>query len=159
MTLDLGGKTLTSNTSHSFVVYTDKSFTVQNGTMKNNVGTAIFGLKSSKITLAKDATLDVHDGIVATNSTAAEGNAAVNIYGTINSTDVAVWSQGPKNTFNLDGAKITSNYFGVYQNGSFGGNTFHIKNSTIADGSAAPPASTSPTAKLTPMRLSRVIRR
>lgn len=66
---------------------------------------------------------------------AAEGNAAVNIYGTINSTDVAVWSQGPKNTFNLDGAKITSNYFGVYQNGSFGGNTFHIKNSTIADGS------------------------
>ena len=27
------------------------------------------------------------------------------------------------------------NYFGVYQNGSFGGNTFHIKNSTIADGS------------------------
>ena len=135
LTLDLGGKTLTSNTGHSFVVYTDKSFTVQNGTMKNNVGTAIFGLKSSKITLAKDATLDVHDGIVATNSTAAEGNAAVNIYGTINSTDVAVWSQGPKNTFNLDGAKITSNYFGVYQNGSFGGNTFHIKNSTIADGS------------------------
>ncbi len=136
LTLDLGGKTLTSNTSHSFVVYTDKSFTVQNGTMKNNVGTAIFGLKSSKITLAKDATLDVYDGIVATNSMAAEGNAAVNIYGTINSTDVAVWSQ-PKNTFNLDGAKITSNYFGVYQNGSFGGNTFHIKNSTIADGSGS----------------------
>lgn len=140
LTLDLGGYTLTSNTSHSFVVNPDISFTVENGTLKNTVGTAIFGLKGSTINLNKDAVLDVLDGIVATNNSADEGNTTINVYGTINSTDIAVWGQGPKNNVKLDGANITANYFAVYQNGSYGGSTYTIKNSTIYNGEDAGPA-------------------
>lgn len=139
-TLDLGGYTLTSSTSHSFVVYPDQSFTLKNGTLENDMGTAVFGLKGSTITVERGAKIEACDGIVATNSTVEEGNAIINVYGTINSTDIAIWLQGPKNTVNLDGATITANYFAVYQNGSFGGGIYNIKNSMIENGPEAGPA-------------------
>ena len=129
--LDLGGYTLTSETSHSFVVYPSKSFTIQNGTIRNTIGTVVFVLKGSTITLDENATLECKDGVSGTNNTDEEGGATFNIYGDIQSTDIAVWIQGPKNTVNIDGADLSANYFAVYQNGSFGGNTYTIRNSTI----------------------------
>ena len=137
--LDLGGNTFSSGAAYSIVVAPGKALTIQNGTIKSN-GTALFGLKSSTITVEKDAVIDAVDGIVATNNKVDEGNAVINVYGTINSTDIAVWCQGPKNTVNLDGATITANYFAVYQNGSFGGATYTIKNSKIYNGEDAGPA-------------------
>ncbi len=138
--LDLGGYTLTSETSHSFVVYPSKSFTIQNGTIRNTIGTVVFVLKGSTITLKENATLECKDGVSGTNNTDEEGGATFNIYGDIQSTDIAVWIQGPKNTVNIDGADLSANYFAVYQNGSFGGNTYTICNSTIFNGEEAGPA-------------------
>ena len=138
--LDLGGYTLTSETSHSFVVYPSKSFTIQNGTIRNTIGTVVFVLKGSTITLDENATLECKDGVSGTNNTDEEGGATFNIYGDIQSTDIAVWIQGPKNTVNIDGADLSANYFAVYQNGSFGGNTYTICNSTIFNGEEAGPA-------------------
>ena len=138
--LDLGGYTLTSETSHSFVVYPSKSFTIQNGTIRNTIGTVVFVLKGSTITLDENATLECKDGVSGTNNTDEEGGATFNIYGDIQSTDIAVWIQGPKNTVNIDGADLSANYFAVYQNGSFGGNTYTIRNSTIFNGEEAGPA-------------------
>lgn len=139
-TLNLGGHTLISETSHSFVVYPDKDFTIQNGTIQNKTGTVACALKGSTITLDSDATLECKDGIYGTNNTETEGGATFNVYGKIHSTDIAVWGQGIGNTVNIEGAELTANYFTVYQNGSYGGNTYTIKNSTIyngKDGSAA----------------------
>lgn len=136
LTLDLGGNTLTSSADYAFLVSPGKSFTLKNGTLKttNSSGAGIFGFKSSAITVEKDATLETTGGgILATNNSADEGHATINVYGTIKSQDIGVWCQGPKNTVNLDGAAITSKYFGIYQNGSYGGGTFTIKNSTITD--------------------------
>ena len=138
--LDLGGYTLTSETSHSFVVCPSKSFTIQNGTIRNTIGTVVFVLKGSTITLDENATLECKDGVSGTNNTDEEGGATFNIYGDIQSTDIAVWIQGPKNTVNIDGADLSANYFAVYQNGSFGGNTYTIRNSTIFNGEEAGPA-------------------
>ena len=138
--LDLGGYTLTSETSHSFVVYPSKSFMIQNGTIRNTIGTVVFVLKGSTITLNENATLECKDGVSGTNNTDEEGGATFNIYGDIQSTDIAVWIQGPKNTVNIDGADLSANYFAVYQNGSFGGNTYTICNSTIFNGEEAGPA-------------------
>ena len=138
--LDLGGYTLTSETSHSFVVYPSKSFMIQNGTIRNTIGTVVFVLKGSTITLNENATLECKDGVSGTNNTDEEGGATFNIYGDIQSTDIAVWIQGPKNTVNIDGADLSANYFAVYQNGSFGGNTYTIRNSTIFNGEEAGPA-------------------
>ena len=138
--LDLGGYTLTSETSHSFVVYPSKSFTIQNGIIRNTIGTVVFVLKGSTITLDENATLECKDGVSGTNNTDEEGGATFNIYGDIQSTDIAVWIQGPKNTVNIDGADLSANYFAVYQNGSFGGNTYTIRNSTIFNGEEAGPA-------------------
>lgn len=139
-TLNLGGHTLISEASHSFVVYPDKDFTIQNGTIQNTTGTVAYALKGSTITLDSDATLKCKDGICGTNNKEDEGGATFNVYGKIHSTDIAVWGQGIGNTVNIEGAELTANYFTVYQNGSYGGNTYTIKNSTIyngKDGSAA----------------------
>ena len=132
--LNLGGHTLISETSHSFVVYPDKDFTIQNGTIQNTTGTVAYALKGSTITLDSDATLKCKDGICGTNNTENEGGATFNVYGKIHSTDIAVWGQGIGNTVNIEGAELTANYFTVYQNGSYGGNTYTIKNSTIYNG-------------------------
>lgn len=139
-TLNLGGHTLISETSHSFVVSPDIDFTIQNGTIQNKTGTVAYALKGSIITLDSDATLECKDGICSTNNTENEGGATFNVYGKIHSTDIAVWGRGIGNTVNIEGAELTANYFTVYQNGSYGGNTYTIKNSTIyngKDGSAA----------------------
>ena len=139
-TLDLGGFTLTSDTANLFVVYEGKKFTMQNGTIRNESGRVAFAVKNAEVTLSKDAVLECKYGVTGTNSTAEEGGATFNIYGKIHSSDIAVWGQGPKNTFNIDGAELTANNFAVYQNGSYGGNTYTIKNSTISNGNEAGPA-------------------
>ena len=139
VTLDLGGNTLTSETTHSFVVAPNVSFTMQNGTIYNQTGVVAFALKGATITLAENATLECKDGISGTNNKIEEGGAVFNIYGDIHSSDIAVWIQGPKNTVTIDGAELTGRYFTVYQNGSFGGNTYTIRNSTIqSDGEVGP---------------------
>ena len=134
--LDLGGFTLTSAVANSFVVAAGKSLTISNGTLDNTsaAGTAIFGLKGSTVTIESDATIKSYDGIIATNNTADEGYATINVYGKMECDRIAVWGQGPRNTVNLDGAEITADYFAVYQNGSYGGSTYDIKNSTILNG-------------------------
>ena len=139
VTLDLGGNTLTSETAHSFVVNQNVIFTMQNGTIYNQTGVVAFALKGATITLAENATLECKDGISGTNNKTEEGGATFNIYGDIHSSDIAVWIQGPKNTVTIDGAELTGKYFTVYQNGSFGGNTYNIRNSTIqSDGEVGP---------------------
>lgn len=133
ITLNLNDKTISSTADYAFIVNTGSSFTLENGTLSASKN-GVFGFKGSTITLASDAKITAAvAGILATNSKADEGNATINVYGTIHSQDIAVWSQGPKNTINIDSATITSKYFGVYQNGSFGGTTITIKNSTITD--------------------------
>lgn len=133
-TLNLGGHTLISETSHSFVVSPKVDFMIQNGTIQNKTGTVAYALKGSIITLDRDATLECKDGICGTNNVENEGGAKFNIYGKIHSTDIAVWIQGIGNTVNIEGAELKANYFTVYQNGSYGGNTYTIKNSTIYNG-------------------------
>lgn len=140
LTLDLGGHTLSSNASHTFVVSAGQSFTVKNGTLKNLTGTAIFGLTGSTITLEKDAVMEVYDGIVATNNKAEQGQATIYVYGTIHSSNIAIWGQGPSNTVHIEGADITANYFAIYQNGSFGGSSYTIQDSTIVNGKDGGPA-------------------
>ena len=133
ITLNLNDKTISSKADYAFIVNTGNSFTLENGTLSASKN-GVFGFKGSTITLASDAKITAAGaGILATNSKADEGNATINVYGTIHSQDIAVWSQGPKNTINIDSATITSNYFGVYQNGSYGGTTITIKDSSITD--------------------------
>ena len=133
ITLNLNDKTISSKADYAFIVNTGNSFTLENGTLSASKN-GVFGLTSSTVTLASDATINAGAaGITATNNLLEQGNATINVYGTIHSQDIAVWSQGPKNTINIDSATITSKYFGVYQNGSFGGTTITIKNSTITD--------------------------
>ena len=139
LTLNLNGNTFASSADYAILVNPGKQFVLQNGTLDCS-GTAIFGFKGSTITIAKDALLQCVDGILATNNNADEGHATINVYGTINSTDIAVWGQGPRNNITLDGATITANYFAVYQNGSFGGSSYTIENSTIYNGEDAGPA-------------------
>ncbi|OUN19921.1 hypothetical protein B5G34_16710 [Flavonifractor sp. An82] len=136
ITLNLNDKTISSTADYTFLVNRNVSFTLENGELKttNNTGASVFGFTGSTITLASDAKITAANaGILATNNKADEGNATINVYGTIDSGDVAVWGQGPNNTINVDGATITSKYFGVYQNGSFGGTTITIKDSSITD--------------------------
>ncbi len=135
LTLDLGGNTLTnSGTGYAIVAAADKAFTLTNGTLKSDNGNGVAGVKGTTITIDKTATIDTKGiALFGTNNTADEGHATFNVYGTLRSDNAAMLIQGPCNTVNIDGANITSNYFGVYQNGSFGGGKFTIKNSTITD--------------------------
>ncbi|WP_297236149.1 hypothetical protein [uncultured Flavonifractor sp.] len=136
VTLNLNDKTISSTADYTFLVNPNVSFTLKNGELKttNNAGAGVFGFAGSTITLASDAKITAANaGILATNNKADEGDATINVYGTIDSEDVAVWGQGPNNTIHIEGATITSKYFGVYQNGSFGGTTITIKNSSITD--------------------------
>ena len=54
----------------------------------------------------------------------------------IESTDIAVFSQEPNNVVVIEGCDISSNYWGIYQNGSKGGNSISVKDTTIRDASA-----------------------
>ena len=51
----------------------------------------------------------------------------------INASQVAVLSFAIKSSFNITNCDFHSNYFGVYQNGSTGGNTFVIEKTKITD--------------------------
>ena len=134
ITLDLGGNTLNSTADFSLLVEAGNSLTLQSGTLNNSVGGGVFGFSGSSITVEGDASIVSEGaGVMGSNNKAAEGNVTFNIYGTIDSNDIGVWGQGPNNTMNIIGATIYSNYFGVYQNGSFGGCEVVIINSTIVD--------------------------
>ena len=135
LTLDLGENTLVNaGTGYAFVVSTGKSFTLTNGTLKSNTGNGVAGVGKTTVTVAHDATIDTNGpAVFGTNNKSEEGHAAFRVYGTLISNDIGVFIQGPCNTIDIDGATIHSDYFGVYQNGSFGGGKFTIKNSTIID--------------------------
>ena len=140
ITLDLNGKTLTSTADIGILVDSNTSFELTGGTLDHNPASGnpmsgIFVLTGATFTLASDATIEsTGAGVTGTNNTANEGNATFNIYGTIDCDDVGIWGRGPNNTYNVIGATINSNYFGVYQNGSYGGCSVTIQDSTITDG-------------------------
>ena len=142
--LDLGTHKLSSTSSSSAInVAQGASLTVSNGTIDYEAGVsassgtpaAIVGDVSSTITIENDTVIlssnaGVIGGLTPSNQ---DCKATLNIYGTINCKDVGVWSKGGKNSINLNGATVKSNYFGVYQNGSAGGSTILIKNSSVTD--------------------------
>ena len=138
--LDLGSHTLTSQVNqHAILVKSNANLTVQNGTLVLDTETsdiaAINSESESTVTLAANATINSDKaGILCGNDKSkADSNATLNVYGKIDCNDVGVWSYGGQNTITIDGATIDSCYFGVYQNGSAGGSTITIKNSTISD--------------------------
>ncbi len=115
LTLDLGGKTLTCDDPTGFAVDPYVKFTIQNGIYehtagKDEYGTAIEGTKYGSplnhgctITIAANATVKAAwDGIVA------DGNTTVNVYGKIESGNVAVYGFGPTNTIKIEGAEIVA---------------------------------------------------
>lgn len=142
--LDLGTRELSSTSSSSAIkVAKDASLTVSNGTIDYEAGVstspgtpaAIVGDVSSTITIENDTVIlsskaGVIGGLDPSNQ---DCEATLNIYGTINCEHVGVWSQGGKNSINLNGATVNSKYFGVTQNGSAGGSTILIKNSSVTD--------------------------
>lgn len=139
ITLDLGDNTFTSTVDGAAIsVDAETAFTLQNGIL-NNVNTSsdtaggIFVETNGTLTVARDATIIAVGCGVKGSATDNAGKVAINIYGTIYSGDVGVWGRGPKNVINIDGAAIYSDYFGVYQNGSYGGCTYTIRNSTVVD--------------------------
>ena len=138
--LDLGSHTLTSQVNqHAILVKSNANLTVQNGTLVLDTDTsdiaAINSESASTVTLAANATINSDKaGILCGNDKSkVDSNATLNVYGKIDCNDVGVWSYGGQNTITIDGATIDSCYFGVYQNGSAGGSTFNIINSTISD--------------------------
>lgn len=142
--LDLGTNTLTSTLAgHAIVVNANANFTLSNGSLvyksthETAVPDAIFSYNNTVTTLSANASVQSSGGgiVCGDSSTNSNSNAQLNVFGTINCQDIGVWSQGGKNIVNINGAKITSKYFGVYQNGSAGGSTFNIINSTISDSS------------------------
>ena len=139
ITLDLDGETLTSTADIGILVASNTSFELTGGTLDHkrasgNPMSGIFVLTGATFTLASDATIEsTGAGVTGTNNTANEGNATFNIYGKIDCDDVGIWGRGPNNTYNIIGATIYSKYFGVYQNGSYGGCSVTIRDSTIKD--------------------------
>lgn len=138
--LDLGSHTLTSRVNqHAILVKSNANLTVQNGTLVLDTDTsdiaAINSESASTVTLAANATINSDKaGILCGNDKSnVDSKATLNVYGKIDCNDVGVWSYGGQNTITIDGATIDSCYFGVYQNGSAGGSTFNIINSTIRD--------------------------
>lgn len=138
--LDLGSHTLTSQVNqHAILVKSSANLTVQNGTLVLDTETsdiaAINSESASTVTLAANATINSDKaGILCGNDKSkVDSKATLNVYGKIACNDVGVWSYGGQNTITIDGATIDSCYFGVYQNGSAGGSTITIKNSTISD--------------------------
>ena len=142
--LDLKTHELSSTSSSSAIkVAKDASLTVSNGTIDYTAGVstssgtpaAIVGDVSSTITIENDTViLSSNAGVIGgLDPSIQDCKATLNIYGTIDCEDVGVWSQGGKNSINLNGATVNSHYFGVYQNGSAGGSTILIKNSSVTD--------------------------
>lgn len=134
ITLDLGGFTLESSAAQAIVVSQGKILSMKNGTLKSTGATFAVGLaKDAKFNMAKDTVIDATGAGVKGSFTDTDGNTTIVVNGKINSQDVGVFCKGPKNNVVVDGATINSKYFGVYQNGSYGGSSFTLKNSTIVD--------------------------
>ena len=135
LTLDINQQGFSSTATYAVCVTSGKSFTIKNGTLNaNGGGAAIAALKGTTVTVAADAILEsAGDGVYGTNDAPDEGNATFNIYGTLNCGGIGVFGQGPNNTYNIEGATINSEYWGVYQKGTFGGAQMTIKDSTITD--------------------------
>ena len=139
ITLDLNEHTLTSTADIACLVIPNKSFELTGGTLDHKPGSGstksgVFTFAGATFTLASDATIkSTGAGVMGTNNKSDEGKATFNIYGTIDCGDIGIWGQGPDNTYNIIGATINSNYFGVYQNGSYGGCSVTIQDSTITD--------------------------
>ena len=134
ITLDLGGFTLESSADQAIVVGQNKTLSMKNGTLKSTGATFAVGLsKDAKFNMAKDTVIDATGAGVKGSFTDTDGNTTIVVNGKINSQDVGVFCKGPKNKVVVDGATINSKYFGVYQNGSYGGSSFTLKNSTIVD--------------------------
>ena len=134
ITLDLGGFTLESSADQAIVVGQNKTLSMKNGTLKSTGATFAVGLsKDAKFNMAKDTVIDATGAGVKGSFTDTDGNTTIVVKGKINSQDIGVFCKGPKNKVVVDGATINSKYFGVYQNGSYGGSSFTLKNSTIID--------------------------
>ena len=111
ITIDLNGKTWNYNNGYyqAIQVLDNADLTIKNGTIKSaNYGILVRG-DGDKLTLD-----NVKLETKATNG--------VGVFGNSNNSTVVI-----KNS------EINSNYIGVYQNGSFGGNTYQITNTKITD--------------------------
>ncbi len=132
--LNLNRNVLSSTAEKAIVVKEGSEFTLKNGSLYNTVGIGVFVEKLGEFTLSNDAIINAQGaGVKGTESDGTKGNIVMNIYGTITSNDIGVWSMGPNNEINIIGANVTSNYWTLYQNGSYGGSSFYIENSTLED--------------------------
>ena len=132
--LNLNRNVLSSTAEKAIVVKEGSEFTLKNGSLYNTVGIGVFVEKLGEFTLSNDAIINAQGaGVKGTENDGTKGNIVMNIYGTITSNDIGVWSMGPNNEINIIGANVTSNYWTLYQNGSYGGSSFYIENSTLED--------------------------
>ena len=134
VTLNLNTNTFSSTSTNAMLVYPNKVLRLKNGNLVNTVGNGVFVYKDGTVYVENDVTINTEgSGVTGTNYKGDVGNAKMYIYGTIISNYIAVFVQGPCNTVVIDGAHIESNYWTLYQNGSYGGSTFNIENSTLED--------------------------
>ena len=134
VTLNLNTNTFSSTNTNAMLVYPNKVLRLKNGNLVNTVGNGVFVYKDGTVYVENDVTINTEgSGVTGTNNKGDVGNAKMYIYGTIISNYIAVFVQGPCNTVVIDGAHIESNYWTLYQNGSYGGSTFNIENSTLED--------------------------
>lgn len=134
VTLNLNRNTFSSTNANAMLVYPNKVLRLKNGNLVNTVGNGVFVYKDGTLYVENDVTINTEgSGVTGTNNEGDVGNAKMYIYGTIISNYIAVFVQGPCNTVVIDDAHIESNYWTLYQNGSYGGSSFHIENSTLED--------------------------
>ena len=134
VTLNLNGNTFSSTNANAMLVYPNKVLRLKNGNLVNTVGNGVFVYKDGTLYVENDVTINTEgSGVTGTNNEGDVGNAKMYIYGTIISNYIAVFVQGSCNTVVIDDAHIESNYWTLYQNGSYGGSSFYIENSTLED--------------------------
>ena len=134
VTLNLNRNTFSSTNANAMLVYPNKVLRLKNGNLVNTVGNGVFVYKDGTLYVENDVTINTEgSGVTGTNNEGDVGNAKMYIYGTIISNYIAVFVQGPCNTVVIDDAHIESNYWTLYQNGSYGGSSFYIENSTLED--------------------------
>ena len=139
LTLDLNGYTLTSTEIGGITIGLNKyetvgsHLTIKNGIYKNThpQGTALWGFAGGSITIAEDAEIEAVDCIVTGDNSDTSGRTVINVYGTLISTNTAVWCQGPLNEINIESAVINSDNYGVYHTSKYGGSEISIKDSEV----------------------------